>query len=51
MWEEKYIGTSNSGHFQGPRLVAVALEVAVVGRFYYVYVLLKKLTGRGGSGD
>ena len=28
-----YSGTSNSGHFRGPSLMAVALEVTVVGRF------------------
>ena len=28
-----FSGTSNSGHFRGPSLVAVALEVTVVGRF------------------
>ena len=33
-----YNGTSNSGHFRGPSLVAVALEVTVVGRFYYMYI-------------
>ena len=29
-----YSGTSNSGHFGGPSLVAVALEVTDVWRFY-----------------
>ena len=33
-----YNGTSNSGHFRGPSLVAVALEMTVVGRFYYMYI-------------
>ena len=33
-----YSGTSNSGHFRRPTLVAVALEVTVVGRFYYRYI-------------
>ena len=28
-----YSGNSNSSHFRGPSLVAVALEVTVVGRF------------------
>ena len=28
----------NSGHFRGPSLVAVALEVTVLGRFYYMYI-------------
>ena len=33
-----YSGTSNSGHSRGPSLVVVALEVTVVGRFYYMYI-------------
>ena len=33
-----YSGTINSGHFGGPSVVAVVLEVAVVGRFYYIYL-------------
>lgn len=35
---ERYSETSNSGHFRRPSLVAVALEVTVVGRFYYMYL-------------
>ena len=34
----EYSGTSNSGHFRGPSLVAVALEVTVLGGFYYMYI-------------
>ena len=47
-----YSGTSNSDQFWGPSLVAIALEVSVVGRFYYVYIFYqKKLAGRGGRDD
>ena len=35
-------GTFNSDHFRGPVLVTVALEVTVVGRFYYMYIFIKK---------
>ena len=37
-----YSGTFNRGHFRGPSLVTVALEVTVVGRFYYMYIFIKK---------
>ena len=37
-----YSGISNSDHFRGPSLVAVALEVTVVGRFYYMYIFYLK---------
>ena len=37
-----YSVTSNSGHFRGPSLVAVALEVTVVGRFYYMSIFYQK---------
>ena len=37
-----YSGTSNNGHFRAPSLVAVVLEVAVVGRFDYMYIFYQK---------
>ena len=37
-----YSGISNSDHFRGPSLVAVALEVTVVGRFQYMYICYLK---------
>ena len=33
-----YSGTSNRGHFPGPSLMAVALGVTDVGRFYYMHI-------------
>ena len=38
--EVKYFSgaASDGGHFWRPSLVAVALEVSVVGRFYYMYI-------------
>ena len=46
-----YSGTSNSGHFGGPSLVAVALEVTDVWRFYMnILFLSKRLVGRSGRG-
>ena len=45
----KYSGTSNSGHFGGPSLVTVALEVTDVWRFYMnILFLSKRLVGRNG---
>ena len=51
MFKRKYSGTSNSGHFGGPSLVAVALEVTDVWRFYMnILFLSKRLVGRSGRG-
>ena len=38
--EVKYFSgaASDGGHFWEPSLVGVALEVSVVGRFYYMYI-------------
>ena len=36
------MGPLKAALFGGPSLVAVALEVTVVGRFYYMYISLKK---------
>ena len=38
--EVKYFSgaASDGGHFWGPSLVGVALEVSVVGGFYYMYI-------------
>ena len=46
-----YNGTSNSGHFRGPSLVAVALDMTVEGRFYMYIFYIKKLARKGGRGD
>ena len=43
----RYSGTSNSGHFGGPSLVAVALEVTDVWRFYMNILFYQK----GWSGE
>ena len=44
-------GTSNSGNFGGPSLVAVALEVTDVWTFYMnILFLSKRLVGRSGRG-